>query len=189
LRVLLGGLAGGGVIVSHVMAFLVAEPDAHDRSRLLEHSGHENWDWVLALTMGLLVLALARFATARLWAPEGASESPGSLYLYAIPRLVGLQLSCFTLLELLERNLVGDPFSHLFVEPAFLIGLLFQVLFAFVGAGLLVLLVRTIEKVVALRRAPHARRESFGPSFAVCCIAGAQAVLDDGSPRGPPLTA
>jgi len=143
------GLATGGIVIGHLLGYLLAFPNGPERHEHLAAVGHGSFRWLglIALAMtGLSLLALG----ARALRGEGGVP-PGRTALL----LASLQVPGFLLLELVERHF--DPAATL-ADPGVQIGLLAQVLVALATAVLLRAFVRAVAVVAALlrRRRQHA---------------------------------
>lgn len=186
-RILIGGFAAAGVVASHAAAYLVAFPDPHARRHALEASGHTYWAAVVAVAMAVLVMTLVRFVTGRLWDPQATPERSARTLLYAFIRLTLLQTLLFTGVESSERLFTSESLSHLMQEPAFLLGLLLQVVVAFLGAILLVLVARSVRwlaRRLARPAEPGAAPASFWDRAYIPSI---DVLTGCGCLRGPPL--
>ena len=183
-RLWLGGLAAGGVVLAHQLAYLTAAPHPHERAELMRAAGHRNWSLVVALATGLMVAGLAGFVRRGLGG--GAVRAVGR---GVASRLALLQGGAFLLLEATERSLAGADALSALGEPVVLLGFLLQAVVALIGAGLVKLLARAIYLLSTPRttRRRPARRVSFPrpsvviPRFCVCA--------GSGDLRGPPHTA
>lgn len=187
-RAWLGGLAAGGVVLTHWLAYRTAVPHDADRAELLASTGHGYWKFVVAATLGALVAALARFACGHVW--RGAAMSRGHLYVFTATRLVVLQAIGFTALECGEHLLARVPVTHLLSEPAVVLGVVGQTVIALVAALLLVAFAKVVELIASAvcrtaparsRRVPPARppRRTF--------VRIPEVALGSGSLRGPPV--
>ena len=157
-RIWLGGLAAGGVVAAHVLAFFTVAPDATRRAVLLEDSGHGAWPLVVSVALGALVAGLASFALGR---SRDTGVPPRSLFGGVLVRLTLLQVGGFVLLETLERLARHDlsELPGLLGEPVVLIGLVLTAVTAAIGAALLVLFAGLIDRLIVLLRAlPRAPR-------------------------------
>lgn len=186
-RILIGGFAAAGVIASHAAAYLLVFPDAHARSHALEASGHRYWTAVVAVAMAVLVMSLVRFVTARLWDPDGTPQRPTRTVLYAFLRLTLLQTLLFTAVESAERLFTSESLSHLMQEPAFLSGLLLQVVVAFLGAILLVLVARSVRWLAGHRLRPAGAGTALSSFWDRSYIPSIDVLTGSGCLRGPPL--
>ena len=188
-RVWLGGLAAGGVVAAHVLAFLIVAPDPVRRAQLLEESGHGAWPLVVSLATGALVAGLAGFTVGRGRRP---GPSPRSLFAGAVVRLTVLQVVGFVGLEALERVALHDAAELLGLlgEPVVLIGVVLAAATAVVAAALLVLFAGLIDRLVLLRQAlPRPPRVLAVYGLADDPRPRMRIVLGSVTLRGPPLTA
>jgi hypothetical protein len=185
---LVGGLASLAVVAAHSLAYLLAGSDPHSRAELLESTGHNRWNLVAAVGVGVFVMGFVRFAARTMWSPATELKRPLLLYVYALPRLAALQLSAFISLEAFERWIAGALTMELLSEPAILIGIVLQLMCAFLSALLLVCLVKVVE-VLRGSRFPSTCQsqvaicsgaQPFVPRFHVASGAGTL--------RGPPAT-
>jgi hypothetical protein len=153
------GAAAAGLVLGHALAYLIAIPDPHERAFALQRAGHA---YLPALDQVALMLAIAgvvaivvrAFARRR----DGATERFGRL----ATLLVVVQTSAFAGQEVLERLVSGTPLGDLAHDHILAIGVLVQVLVAFVAAGVLWLLARTSSRLAATSlshlRLPRERR-------------------------------
>ncbi|MGH2787052.1 MAG: hypothetical protein ACRDJV_03950 [Actinomycetota bacterium] len=185
----LGGLAAFGIVAAHCLAYVIAEPHAHERALLMDATGHRYWGVVAAIAMGASLAGAAAFLVRMLRPSTGAGRHV-NLLAFAMPRLMGLQLAGFALLEVSERTLMGDRFGDVLHEPAFVAGLVLQVVVAIVSSLILCLLTRTLRALLARGRAPdvQSRRPLPRPTTSwlqPCMSLGTGA----GTWRGPPVQA
>jgi uncharacterized membrane protein len=184
-RLWLGGLAAGGVVVAHVLAFLLVAPNPLQRGELLEATGHGAWRFLLPIAMGAVVVALAGFASGR--SREDRPTPPAALFRGTAGRLVTLQLAAFLLLEALERLAAGHGLTDLLREPVIAIGLVAQVLVALVGAALLVMFARLLDRLVQfLRIIPRAPRVLTPRGVLDGTFPRIRIATGPVNPRGPP---
>ena len=138
------GLAMAGLVLGHVLAYLIAVPDPHHRAFVLQRTGHE---YLPTMAEAALVLALAGMAAVVIRAfapgPWGGSER--------FPRLAGrlglVQVLAFGGLEVVERIVAGAPLGDLASDHILVIGMAVQVVVALAGAALLRWLARTSTKL------------------------------------------
>lgn len=187
MRLWLGGLAGAGVAVAHVLAFRVVSPDHAARSDLLHATGHRYWPYVAALALGGLVAGLVGFVADRVSADRRGHPGIRRLYAFTASRLLILQTLGFLYLEAGERLVVDGSFTGLLQEPVVIIGLVVQAAVALVGALLVVLFAQVVDTIVAVLRpvvrpskvaTPRGALRSLGPRLR---LATGGATL-----RGPP---
>ena len=138
------GLAMAGLVLGHVLAYLIAVPDPHHRSFVLQQTGHE---YLPAMAEAALVLALAGMAAVVIRAfapgPRGGSEPFSRL----AGRLGLVQVLAFGGLEVVERIVAGAPLRHLASDHILVIGIAVQVVVALAGAAFLRWLARTSSKL------------------------------------------
>ena len=111
-----------GSLAAHSLAYLLVEPSAAQRGRLLESTGHgylSTMPFLLGACGALVLAGTLAYATRAL---RGSTSALPAWPLALVP-LVG-----FTLQEHLERLLSGSAVSPL--EPTFLVGLALQLPFA-----------------------------------------------------------
>ncbi|HYU93379.1 MAG TPA: hypothetical protein VEN95_07870 [Actinomycetota bacterium] len=184
----LAGVAVGGVVLAHWLAYVLAIPAGHVRAEVLAASGHSYW--VLAIKLAV-VLGLAAFGTLFLQHVGGRSrgtepeEEPFSLI---AARLSLLQVAAFTAMEVTERLMVGAPVAHMFHHRIFLMGLALQLIVAGAGALLLVWFSRTAERVAEALGRPRLRRPMFLRTIPVeiQTVSPLDPVRDGVGLRGPP---
>ncbi len=115
-----------GLIAGHQLAYRLVYSDAHARADALARSGHAYFGYVplaLSVSLGVLVAGLALQAAAGF---RGAPRRPATS-----PLIVLLPPIAFIVQELAERFLhTGHAPWTLVVQPAFLLGLAFQLPFA-----------------------------------------------------------
>ena len=184
-RAWLSGLAFSGVILAHLLAYVLVAPDDHHRAELLESTGHGSWAIVVGLALAALVATLAGFALRVARRP--ATRPP---FWSCALRLAALQAIGFAGLETVERSLHQGLHPDILVEPVFLIGVVAQLVVAVVGAGLLTLFARAIQHLIARRRSSLPRRPA--PAFAPVLRSVPPRRLiasGDGTLRGPPVRA
>ena len=143
----LAGVAVGGVVLAHWLAYVLAVPSAHERAEVLAASGHSYW--VLAIKLAV-VLGLTTFGTLflrHIGGPARGKESEQGPFSLITARLSLLQVLAFTAMEVTERLVVGAPVAHLFQHRIFLMGLALQLIVAFAGALLLLWFSRAAERV------------------------------------------
>ena len=176
-----------GLVLGHVLAYLIAVPDPHHRSFVLQQTGHE---YLPAMAEAALVLGLAGIAAVviRTFAPEprGGSERFSRL----AGRLALVQVLAFGGQEVLERIVVGAPLRHLASDHILLIGLAVQVVVALAGAAFLRWIARTSSKLAdtAVPRLPLPRLGAV-PAFACAKWTPRIGMFGSiGNVRAPPLS-
>ncbi len=143
----LTGVAVGGVLIAHWLAYGLAIPSAHVRAQVLAASGHSYWVLAIKLAVVLGLAALGSVFLQHVGRPARGRE-PGQGTISPIAtRLILLQVAAFIAMEVTERLVVGAPVAHLFHHRIFLMGLALQVIVAAAGALLLVWFSRAAERV------------------------------------------
>jgi hypothetical protein len=123
------GAVGAGLALSHWLAYLIAVPHAHERERLLEHTGHGYWPRAAAVAAALGLVALVvtgAWAVARARDADLGQPRLGQL----VARLARMQLPAFVLLEAIERLASGATGLDFVLQAPFLVGLGVQLLVA-----------------------------------------------------------
>jgi hypothetical protein len=145
-----------GLVLGHVLAYLIAVPDPHHRAFVLQRTGHE---YLPAAAEAALVLALAGMAAVVIRAfgpgPRGGSDRFSRL----AGRLGLVQVLAFGGLEVVERIVAGAPLRHLTSDHILVIGMAMQIVVALAGAAFLRWLARTSSKLAetVLPRVPLPR--------------------------------
>jgi hypothetical protein len=140
-------VALAGVAVGHVLTYVIAVPHAHDRDVVLRATGHGYFPLFAQVAALAGALALGALFLSRLTRLGPLRLGPSSLF----ARLACAQAGAFAAMEVTER-LVSDTPLEEFVRDHLFVGLLLQVLLAWVGA-------RSIQ---ALSRAAERARPSLG---------------------------
>jgi hypothetical protein len=123
------GAVGAGLALSHWLAYLIAVPHAHERERLLEHTGHGYWPLAAAVAAALGLVALV-VTGARAVARARDADSGQQRLCQLVARLAGMQLPAFVLLEAIERLASGAADLEFVLQAPFLVGLGLQLLVA-----------------------------------------------------------
>jgi hypothetical protein len=136
------GLALGGVLLGHTVAYRLLLPDAHTRTLELAASGH---GYLSGANMVGLVAAVSGLATLFLGGVLRTHQAePRNL----AARLVGFQMAAFVAMEVLERLASGGRAQYL--AAVLLIGLPVQALIAVLVALVARLLLRAAAVVADL---------------------------------------
>ena len=141
------GVAVGGVVLAHWLAYVLAIPGAHARSQVLAASGHSYWVTAIKFAVVLGLAALGALFLRHLDRSPRTWESGQEAFSRIATRLSLLQVMAFIAMEVTERLVVGAPVAHLFHHRLFLIGLALQLIVASGGALLLLWFSRTAERV------------------------------------------
>jgi hypothetical protein len=144
-----------GLIVGHLLSYLIAIPDAARRDVVLAASGHAYLhlagDVAVVLAFAAVVTVMLRAAVER-----GDTELPSGIRLAW--RLGALQAGAFVAMEVGERLVSGSGFGELFADHLFGVGIVVQLLMASVGALLLRWLGGLAVRIAAaLGRSPRRR--------------------------------
>jgi hypothetical protein len=152
------GVAVGGAVLAHWLAYVLAIPAAHTRAEVLAASGHSYWVMAIKLAVVLGLAAIGAVSLRHLGRPPSTWESGQEAFSAIAVRLSLLQVTAFIAMEVTERLVVGAPVAHLFHHRLFLMGLALQLIVASAAALLLLWFSRTVERVAeALRRPPLPR--------------------------------
>jgi hypothetical protein len=184
------GVAVGGVVLAHWLAYVLAIPGAHARAQVLAASGHSYWVMAIKFAVVLGLAALGALFLRHLDRPPRTWESGQEAFSAIAARLSLLQVMAFIAMEVTERLVVGAPVAHLFHHRLFLMGLALQLIVASAGALLLLWFSRTAERVAeALGRPllPRPRRAVLGTiRVEIQAIPPVDPVRDGVGLRGPP---
>jgi hypothetical protein len=191
----LGGLAAGGAIGGHYLAYWFASTDAVPRERLLEETGHRYFGWCAAIALGLVMAALASFFRSR-FRTAGRGRTPARLALHLAPRLVPLQIGTCLSLEAGERSLVAgkglEGIGGLVGEPHVMVAVAIQAVVALCAAGILAVLASVVDRVARLTGGPRPRRArsvpAILPRIQVAPVPAVAVLSGTISHRGPPNT-
>lgn len=136
IRVLaLGGLAWSGVVLGHLVTYLVAYPSEAQRSAHLAETGHGSFPLLLISALAAIPAILTLLAIRVI---RGDRTQP---LLSTAVLLAAIQVPAFLTMEFFER---GMSFERMVLEPALLGGLVIQVLVAVISA----LLIKTFARAV-----------------------------------------
>jgi hypothetical protein len=136
IRVLIiGGIAWSGVVLGHLVAYLVAYPGEAERSAHLAQTGHGSFPLLLISALAAIPAILSLLAVRVIRGDRTRPLLPTAVLLAAI------QVPAFLAMEFFER---GMSFDRMVLEPAVLGGLVIQVLVAVISA----LLVKTFARAV-----------------------------------------
>jgi len=174
-----------GWLAAHIVAYMLAEPDAGARAGRLAESGHGYSEHLPLAGLGLLAAVVVGGALRALAAATGQRSRPPSPRLFAL-----LPPVAFVVQEHLER-LVHDGALPLAtaLEPAFLLGLLLQLPFALLARVVAGLLLQTVERLGrALLAPPRTRATVMAPSPPALdlCLPLLSRLAAGSSERGPP---
>jgi hypothetical protein len=142
------GLALGGVLVGHTLAYRLLLPDAHARTLELARSGHGYLSGANVVGLVAAIVALSAVFLGRLLRSEEA-ETWSILW-----RLVAFQMAAFASMEILERLASGAGSSRLL--PVLAVGLPVQATVAASIALLARFLLRVADRIASLASRPLA---------------------------------
>jgi hypothetical protein len=175
------GLALGGVLAGHTLAYRLLVPDGHARAAELAATGHGYLARANTLGLAAAIVALAALFLGRLLGAETAPTSS------IAARLVGFQLAAFASMEVLERLTAGAGLRHL--PAVLLVGLPVQAIVAASIAVLARFLLRTADLLAALGRDPSPPSRLALASLPMPAAPQASAASWGAPPgRGPPGT-
>jgi hypothetical protein len=123
------GAVGAGLALSHWLAYLIAVPHAHERERLLEHTGHGYWPLAAAVAAALGLVALVVTGSRAVARARDIDLGQPRLR-QLVARLAGMQVPAFVLLEAIERLASGAADLDFALQAPFLLGLGAQLLVA-----------------------------------------------------------
>ena len=132
-----GGLAWVGMVTGHLLAYAVVYPRPSHRMEHLLATGHGTLPFhaICALSCAPAVLAVVGLLRLR----GRAAPRPTALWLAA------MQILGFALVESIER---GSSAGSLLGEPAFLLGLVLQVVIALLAAALIRVVARAVSMLL-----------------------------------------
>ena len=180
------GTAVVGVVIGHVLTYLLLFADATTRHEVLARTGHGYWEFAAAVA-ALVSLASAGATIVRHFRSGRRSIPAAGLPFWGfVARLVPLQIGLFLSLEAGERIATGG--LHLSTHRLALVGSLFQ---AAVGLGLALLLrgLARLARAVGASLAPRPAepRDVVRPLPRSLHVRTAL-LVGAGAPRGPPAT-
>lgn len=181
-RAAVAALAGGGVAVTHWIAYALAVPHDGHRAGVLAATGHGYALYAMPLVLATLVAALARYAAAGM---RGDDRAPPRAAAVAT-RLAALQGGGFAVLEVVERVASGAGVAELSVPLA--VGLVVQLAVALAGALLLVALAKVVRALAHARRRARARTTVAVRPTRVAVVRSLVA-CGGATVRGPPAAA
>jgi hypothetical protein len=146
----LAAVATACVLFGHWAGYLVAVPDHGLRETILLNSGHAYWIFAVkcALVLGAAALAATGLDTVRRGL-AGDDAPDGWSFAHALIALLLVQVGAFSLLEMGERVLVGEPLVQMLHHNVFVWGVVAQLAIAPLGALALAWLGRAVRRVVA----------------------------------------
>lgn len=175
--------------VGHWLAYRLAEPNAADRSALLQATGHGYLEYLSELAA--IVIAVVALALVGRAAEAARGARPGRLPSW---RLAGLPAFAFLVQEQLERALHDDALDRVVVgERPVLLGLALQIPCGFVAIWLIRALLRCADivgaAIGAARVAPARIMLGGRPAADVAEQSPRLLLAHCAAERGPPLFA
>lgn len=149
-------LALGGLLAGHVASYFVVAPDAHERAELLAVTGHAQHGVFGTLALAATFAAVIGIFMQRIRARRGPSTSR----LRVAALLWGIQTAGFVVLETSERGHGIAGVAELLHEPAFLIGLVAQLVVALVATAIVLLVRATAAALLRLFSVPAGASEA-----------------------------
>ncbi len=142
----LGLLAMGGLLAGHLASYFVVAPEAHERVELLALTGHSEHS-----VFGTLALAATLAAVIGLFMQRVRSRrGPSTARARVATLLWSIQTAGFVALETWERGHGLEGIAELLHEPAFLIGLVAQLVVAIVATAVVLLVRATADALLRL---------------------------------------
>jgi len=185
----LAGVAIGGVLVGHWLAYVLAVPDPAVRAGILAASGHSYWVLAVKFAVVLAMAGVGTLVLRHLSRNASGAEQPAREPLSLIvAQLSALQMLAFTGMEFAERVAVGAPLGHMFHHRIFLIGLAIQILVASAGALILLWLdraARRLSRAIARSLPLRPAGSSILPA-SVSTISSVGLLMGGAGLRGPP---
>src|SRR4051794_4585203 len=133
----------GGSLTAHFVTYAVANPDAHDRARVLAETGHA----YLQRPWLILLVLLTVFGVSGLLCVQDELHGRAGGRISAMPFLVGAPVG-YAALEHLERLFATGTWpADLVIQPSFLFGLALQVPFAALAVWIARLALRSASSV------------------------------------------
>lgn len=142
------GVAGGGLVLGHWLAYAIGSPDATARDELLATTGHGYLPYATQVAMLAATTAIVGLFAARLAGRRATGRSFGA----DVAGLAALQSVAFVALEASERLLSGAPLHDMTHTPLLAVGLAVQLVVAAAGALALRLTERAAEVIQPLGR-------------------------------------
>jgi hypothetical protein len=177
----------GGSLTAHFVTYLVANPDGHERARVLAETGHAYLQrpWLIALVL------MTVFGVGGLLCVHSEIHGRASGRVSVTPFLLGAPLG-YAALEHLERLFATGTWpADLLVQPSFLFGLALQLPFAVLAVAISRLVLRSASSVArAVRRRAVMPRWTTAPRVVRAAVTiftpRPAALAGAGASRAPP---
>jgi len=148
------GLAVGGVLLGHWLAYSITSPPGTARTALLRATGHAYLGLGNDVALVTALIAMATMFIGQLMRPAPVDRLHG-----VTARVVRFQVSAFLLVEVLERLTAGSPLTGLVHSWILPVGVAAQVGIGYVAGQAIRWLLRAADRVaVALDRVTLASR-------------------------------
>lgn len=157
----LGLLALGGLLAGHMASYLVVAPDPHERAELLALTGHSQHGAFGTAALAATLAAVIGLAAHRVRARSRGRASPIRRARVAA-LLCALQIAGFVALETWERGHAVAGAAELLHEPAFLIGVVAQLVVALAATAVVLLVRATVDALVRFFAAFASESETPG---------------------------
>lgn len=141
----IGGLAWSGVVLGHLLAYILAHPGEAERSARLASSGHGSFPLLVISALAVIPAILSLLAV-RLIRGDRSLALPSIVLV-----LAAIQVPTFIAMEFFER---GMSLERMLLEPVVILGLVIQVLVAFISSMLVRTFVRAVGALTARRAQP-----------------------------------
>jgi hypothetical protein len=153
-KLFLAGMALGGVVAGHAIAYLAAIPSHATRHDVLAETGHGYWAVAVVVALAASLLATGSVAVRHARAGAAGRTCRRDLSRWLAPRLAAVQLLLYLVAEATERVVAGVPLAELLHEGLLPWGLLAQLVVALLLTLLLGWLARAAELVGRLLAGP-----------------------------------
>ena len=150
-------LALGGLLAGHLASYFVVAPDAHERAELLALTGHSDQGAFATLALAATFAAVIGIFMERV---RSRCDGRASARVRVGTLLWGVQTAGFVVLEKWERGHGLAGVAELIHEPAFLIGLVAQLVVALVATAAVLLVRATAAALLRLLARPPGASEA-----------------------------
>jgi hypothetical protein len=178
------GVAFGGVLVGHAIAYGLVRPDEHTRAGLLAATGHAYLHLANEAGLLLVLIALAVALLGRVGRRSG-EDAPSFETLFR--GLAGFQVTVFLAMELLERVSSGAPISGILAGGVLPLGVFAQLVIAALASYLIHHLLRVADRLgELLGRSPTLARRTLESVRASATALPRTPALASAAIRAPP---
>jgi hypothetical protein len=161
-KLLLAGVALGGVVAGHTVAYIAAIPSSGSRHAVLAETGHGYWPAAVVAALAASLCAAGSVALRHARAAAGGRALGADVSGWLAPRLAAIQILLYVAVEATERVVAGVPLADLLHQGLLLRGLLAQLLVAVLATALLSWLARAAELVGRLLGRPPRPTRAVG---------------------------